>query len=94
MKFVGHNTDGSGRRMEMMELQDLTYFVGVQFHPEYLTRPFKPSPPYFGLLLASCGKLEAFLKNDGQRSPEEVNNSFYSSESSPSSGELADMGVA
>lgn len=34
------------------------YFVGVQYHPEYLTRPLKPSPPYLGLILASCGKLQ------------------------------------
>lgn len=34
------------------------YYVGVQYHPEYLTRPLKPSPPYLGLILAACGKLQ------------------------------------
>lgn len=36
---------------------DHPYFVGTQFHPEYLTRPLRPSPPYLGLILAACGKL-------------------------------------
>ena len=29
--------------------------VGLQAHPEFLTRPLKPSPPYLGLLLAAAG---------------------------------------
>ncbi|EDV25242.1 uncharacterized protein TRIADDRAFT_50347 [Trichoplax adhaerens] len=53
MIFVGH--DEEKQRMEIMELRDHPYFVGAQFHPEYLTRPLKPSPPYFGLVLAACG---------------------------------------
>ncbi|RDD43614.1 CTP synthase 2 [Trichoplax sp. H2] len=55
MIFVGH--DEEKQRMEIMELRDHPYFVGAQFHPEYLTRPLKPSPPYFGLVLAACGRL-------------------------------------
>ena len=45
------------------------YYVGVQYHPEYLTRPMTPSPPYLGLILASCNKLEAFLSRGCQQSP-------------------------
>lgn len=45
------------------------YFVGVQFHPEYLTRPMKPSPPYLGLLLASCHKLDNYLQRGCRLSP-------------------------
>lgn len=37
---------------------DHPYFVGVQYHPEYLTRPMVPSPPYLGLILSSIGKLQ------------------------------------
>ena len=40
---------------------DHPYYVGVQYHPEYLSRPVKPSPPYLGLILASAGKLDRFL---------------------------------
>ena len=29
----------------------------------------KPSPPYFGLLLASCGKLQGFANRGFRKSP-------------------------
>ncbi|KAJ8314884.1 hypothetical protein KUTeg_007034 [Tegillarca granosa] len=57
MKFVGQSEDGE--RMEIMELEGHQYFVGVQYHPEYISRPMKPSPPYLGLLLAATGKLQS-----------------------------------
>lgn len=62
MRFVGLDT--TNERMEIMELDNLhkhPYFVGVQFHPEYTSRPLKPSPPYLGLLLASVGELKDYL---------------------------------
>ncbi|XP_059172160.1 CTP synthase 1-like [Physella acuta] len=55
LKFVGHSEDN--QRMEIMELEDHPYYVGVQYHPEYISRPMNPSPPYLGLLLAACNKL-------------------------------------
>ncbi|XP_054720485.1 CTP synthase 1-A-like isoform X2 [Uloborus diversus] len=55
MKFVAE--DESGERLEILEVEDHPYFVGVQFHPEYISRPLKPSPPYLGLILASSGRL-------------------------------------
>lgn len=48
--------------MEIVELQDHPYYVATQFHPEYLSRPLKPSPPFLGLVLASVGKLDAYLQ--------------------------------
>lgn len=53
LKFVGKNEDGT--RMEILELEKTThpYFIGVQYHPEYLSRPFKPSPPFKGLIEAA-----------------------------------------
>uniref|UniRef100_A0A6G1S3V0 CTP synthase n=1 Tax=Aceria tosichella TaxID=561515 RepID=A0A6G1S3V0_9ACAR len=52
LRFVGKNDDLT--RMEILELEKNLhpYFVGVQFHPEYLSRPFKPSPPFRGLIEA------------------------------------------
>jgi CTP synthase len=67
MKFVGH--DSTGNRMEIMELSNHPYFVGVQYHPEYLSRPLKPSPPYLGLLLASSGKLSSYISRGYRLSP-------------------------
>lgn len=59
LKFVGH--DSEKKRMEIVELENHPYYVATQFHPEYLSRPLKPSPPFLGLILASVGKLEAYL---------------------------------
>ena len=65
LRFVAR--DESGRRMEIIDIKSHPYFVGVQFHPEYLSRPLKPSPPYLGLILAAIGKLPAFLRGDCRR---------------------------
>ena len=55
--------------MEIVELPGHPYFVGVQFHPEYLTRPARPSPPYLGLVLAACGKLTSYLAKGRRLAP-------------------------
>ncbi|VDL64018.1 unnamed protein product [Nippostrongylus brasiliensis] len=47
-------------RMEMCEMKDHPYFVGAQFHPEYLSHPLQPSPPFLGLLLAATGQLKDY----------------------------------
>ena len=41
--------DETGQRMEIFELQHHPWFVGVQFHPEYLSRVLAPSKPYLGV---------------------------------------------
>ena len=59
MIFTGQSEDGN--RMEVMELQNHPYYVGVQYHPEYLARPTNPSAPFVGFVLASCSKLNSYL---------------------------------
>jgi CTP synthase len=49
--FVGK--DRSGQRCEIFELKSHPYFVGTQYHPEFKTRPNRPSPPFLGLLKAA-----------------------------------------
>ena len=49
--YVGK--DDSGQRCEIFELQGHPYYVGVQFHPEFKSRPNRPSPPFLGLLQAA-----------------------------------------
>lgn len=49
--FVGK--DESGQRCEIFELKDHPYYVGVQYHPEFKSRPNRPSPPFLGLLRAA-----------------------------------------
>nr|CAD7394539.1 unnamed protein product [Timema cristinae] len=70
MKFVGHDEDKV--RMEMMELDGHPFYVAVQFHPEYLSRPLKPSPPFLGFILASCNKLQSYLHRGCRLSPREL----------------------
>ncbi|CAH9121851.1 unnamed protein product [Cuscuta epithymum] len=60
LSFTGK--DESGCRMEILELCNHPYFVGVQFHPEFKSRPGKPSPLFVGLIAAACGQLNSVLK--------------------------------
>uniref|UniRef100_A0AAQ4QCL5 CTP synthase n=1 Tax=Gasterosteus aculeatus aculeatus TaxID=481459 RepID=A0AAQ4QCL5_GASAC len=69
-RFVGQDVEGE--RMEVIELDDHPYFVGVQYHPEFTSRPIKPSPPYLGLLLAAAGKLPSYLQKGCSLSPRDT----------------------
>ena len=62
LMFVGHDVEKV--RMEICELDQSKhpFFIGVQYHPEYLSRPMEPSPLYLGLILASMNKLNSFLE--------------------------------
>ncbi|KAI0694967.1 CTP synthase [Cytidiella melzeri] len=51
LSFVGR--DEKGERMQILELQDHPYFVGLQAHPEFCTRPLNPSPAFLGFVAAS-----------------------------------------
>ena len=53
----------NNERMEILELsrEDHPFFVACQYHPEFLSRPLKPSPPFLGLMLAACGELNDYL---------------------------------
>ena len=53
--FVGK--DETGQRCEIFELTGHPYYVGVQYHPEFKSRPGRPSPPFLGLLKASTGQM-------------------------------------
>ncbi|KAK9454694.1 CTP synthase N-terminus-domain-containing protein [Dipodascopsis uninucleata] len=59
LNFVGK--DEAGERMEILELTDHPFFVGTQFHPEYLSRVLDPSKPYLGFLAASSGVLDKLI---------------------------------
>ena len=54
LKYVGK--DETGQRCEIMELEGHPYFVGTQYHPEFKSRPYRPSPPFLGLLKAATGQ--------------------------------------
>ncbi|ONM41333.1 CTP synthase family protein [Zea mays] len=61
LQFVGK--DDTGRRMEMIEIPNHRYFVGAQFHPEFKSRPSKPSPLFVGLIAAASGQLDRVLQD-------------------------------
>ncbi len=63
LHFVGK--DDKGERMEILELKDHPWYVGVQFHPEYLSRVLRPSKPYLGLVAAAAGCLDDFVGEIG-----------------------------
>ncbi|MCI5974258.1 MAG: CTP synthase (glutamine hydrolyzing) [Candidatus Methanomethylophilus alvus] len=59
-KFTGRSEDGT--KMEIGELEGHPYFVASQFHPEFKSRPMKPSPLHQGLVDAAM----AYRKGRGQ----------------------------
>jgi len=42
-----------GKLAEIMELRDHPWFVGVQFHPEFKSRPTNPHPLFSGFIAAA-----------------------------------------
>lgn len=54
--------DETNQRMEILELKSHPYFVGTQYHPEYLSRVLDPSQPILGLVAASAKKLDQVLE--------------------------------
>lgn len=60
LNFVGK--DDKGERMEIVELKEHPYFVGVQFHPEYMSRVLNPSKPYLGFVAAASGYVPPYFR--------------------------------
>ncbi len=51
IKFVGKSPDGN--LMEIIELPNHPWFVGVQFHPEFKSKPFEPHPLFCSFIDAA-----------------------------------------
>ena len=49
-------TSPDGRLVEAIELADSTFYVGVQFHPEFKSRPNRPHPLFKGFVSAAFGR--------------------------------------
>jgi len=52
LTFSGYSPDG--KLVEIVEIKDHPFMIGVQFHPEFLSRPNKPHPLFLGLIKAAC----------------------------------------
>ena len=46
-------TSPDGRLVETIELTDKSFYVGVQFHPEFKSRPNKAHPLFKGFISAA-----------------------------------------
>jgi CTP synthase len=49
-----------GKLVETVELTDRDFFVGVQYHPEFKSRPNRPHPLFLGFIGAA-------LKRQGEK---------------------------
>jgi CTP synthase len=57
MHFSAYS-DG-GRRAEILELKDHPFYMGTQFHPEYLSRPEAPEPIFMAFMRAALARAES-----------------------------------
>ncbi len=59
-RFREHGLAATGRsvdgRVEVLELENHPYFLGVQFHPEFLSRPEAPHPLFLELVRAALAR--------------------------------------
>jgi CTP synthase len=51
--LVASGVSPDGRLVEIMELKDHPFFVGVQFHPEFRSRPTRPHPLFHDFIGAA-----------------------------------------
>jgi CTP synthase len=51
--FIISGTSPDNELVEVVEIKDHPFMIGVQFHPEFLSRPFRPHPLFLGLI-ESC----------------------------------------
>lgn len=49
----------NGRRAEILELDDHPFYMGTQYHPEYISRPERPEPIYVAFVKACAARAEA-----------------------------------
>ena len=65
MKAAGLTLSGEspdGRLVETVELTDRDFFVGVQYHPEFKSRPNKPHPLFLGFIGAAFDRMKERAK--------------------------------
>jgi CTP synthase len=54
--LVISGTSPDNHFVEIVEVNDHPFFVGVQFHPEFQSRPLEPHPLFVGLMKAASEK--------------------------------------
>ncbi len=56
-----------GRLVETVELPEEAFFVGVQFHPEFKSRPNKPHPLFLGFIRAALDESDSGISGEKGR---------------------------
>jgi CTP synthase len=49
-------TSPDGKLVEAIELKNHKFFVGTQFHPEYISKPLSPHPIFIAFLESTISK--------------------------------------
>ena len=57
--LVFGGTSPDGRLVETIELSNRSFYVGVQYHPEFKSRPNRPHPLFLGFIKAALERGEA-----------------------------------
>ena len=57
LSFSGMSSDN--KYVETMELKNHPWFIGVQYHPEYKSRPFSPHPLFISFISSAKNKLNS-----------------------------------
>ncbi|GLB39038.1 putative catalyzes the ATP-dependent amination of UTP to CTP with either L-glutamine or ammonia as the source of nitrogen [Lyophyllum shimeji] len=65
--LVFSGKDEKGERMQVLELPEHPYFLGLQAHPEFCTRPLNPSPPFLGFVAAASSPAVLAEQLENQR---------------------------
>jgi CTP synthase len=69
MVFSGTNPDGT--LVEVIELADHPWFVAVQCHPEFKSKPTAPHPLFRGFVAASLARRDAKKSESARLRPEQ-----------------------
>ncbi|HKZ42326.1 MAG TPA: hypothetical protein VJ044_15285, partial [Candidatus Hodarchaeales archaeon] len=64
VRFVGTSPDGEIFQIFELDTAIHPYFVGTQFHPEFLSRPTRPHPLFLGLVKEAKTYHRQQLMND------------------------------
>lgn len=59
MHFTAFSDEG--KRTEILEIREHPFYFATQFHPEYISRPGRPEPSYFGFIKAAASRKVAIL---------------------------------
>ncbi len=67
--FIFSGKDKDSERMTICEIPSHPFFFGSQYHPEYKTNPFIPTPMFYSFVLTASKQFDKFKKYTQDRQP-------------------------